>query len=202
VADTKISALTALTGANVADGDLLVAVDVSDTTMAASGTDKKVAISDLVAALQAARNLPVHVHRTSDFASTDNVNLADVTNMAFSMLASATYAIEYNIFTVSAATTTGLVLGLNAAAAATYVRYATYTPTSGTATFYGGATAYNTAIVATGTKSTTEPSLVVMRAYVVNGGSDTTLQLRMRTEVSGSAATIQRGSWGRCTRLA
>lgn len=40
MADTKISALTALTGANLADADLLPIVDVSDTTMAASGTDK------------------------------------------------------------------------------------------------------------------------------------------------------------------
>lgn len=40
--DTKISALTALTGADLAAGDLDVVVDVSDTTMAASGTDKKI----------------------------------------------------------------------------------------------------------------------------------------------------------------
>lgn len=42
MADTRISDLTAITGANLATGDLLVAVDVSDTTMAASGTDKKI----------------------------------------------------------------------------------------------------------------------------------------------------------------
>jgi len=42
MADTKISALTAITGANTASGDLLVLVDVSDTTMAVSGTDKKI----------------------------------------------------------------------------------------------------------------------------------------------------------------
>jgi hypothetical protein len=47
VADTKISALSALTGANLASGDQLVAVDVSDTTMAASGTDKAITASEL-----------------------------------------------------------------------------------------------------------------------------------------------------------
>lgn len=45
MADTKITALGALTG--VADGDDLVIVDVSDTTMAASGTTKKVTALDL-----------------------------------------------------------------------------------------------------------------------------------------------------------
>lgn len=42
MADTKISALSAQT-AVIATDDLLVLVDVSDTSMAASGTDKKLA---------------------------------------------------------------------------------------------------------------------------------------------------------------
>lgn len=45
MADTKITDLAALTG--VASGDLLGLVDISDTSMAATGTDKKVAISEL-----------------------------------------------------------------------------------------------------------------------------------------------------------
>jgi hypothetical protein len=45
--DTKISGLAALT--TLADGDLAVAVDVSDTSMAASGTDKKVTAANLAA---------------------------------------------------------------------------------------------------------------------------------------------------------
>lgn len=47
MADTKISALTAITGANTAVGDLAVVVDISDTTMAASGTDKNMTIAEL-----------------------------------------------------------------------------------------------------------------------------------------------------------
>lgn len=44
---TKITDLTAVTGANLADGDEFVVVDVSDTTMAASGTDKKITKAEL-----------------------------------------------------------------------------------------------------------------------------------------------------------
>jgi hypothetical protein len=47
MADTKISGLTALTGANTASGDLLTIVDISDTTMAASGTNKKITLTEL-----------------------------------------------------------------------------------------------------------------------------------------------------------
>lgn len=51
MADTKISALAALLGANSADGDLAVVVDVSDTTMAASGTDKSITVAELAQAI-------------------------------------------------------------------------------------------------------------------------------------------------------
>jgi hypothetical protein len=47
MADTKITALTALTGANSAPGDLLTLVDVSDTTMDAAGTNKKITRQEL-----------------------------------------------------------------------------------------------------------------------------------------------------------
>ena len=48
MADSKISALTAL-AAGPASGDLFVIVDVSDTSMAASGTDKKITFANVMA---------------------------------------------------------------------------------------------------------------------------------------------------------
>jgi hypothetical protein len=48
--DKKITQLTAITGANAVAGDQLAIVDVSDTTMSASGTTKKIALSELQAA--------------------------------------------------------------------------------------------------------------------------------------------------------
>lgn len=48
MADTKITDLDALAVAPATD-DLLVIVDVSDTTMAASGTDKQITVEDLLA---------------------------------------------------------------------------------------------------------------------------------------------------------
>jgi len=49
MADTKITALTALTGADPAN-DVIPIVDVSDTTMAASGTTKKISVNNILGA--------------------------------------------------------------------------------------------------------------------------------------------------------
>ena len=49
MANTKISSLTALTTA--ASGDLLATVDISDTSMASSGTTKKITLSNLATSI-------------------------------------------------------------------------------------------------------------------------------------------------------
>ena len=54
MADTKISDLTAITGPGTASGDLFLVVDVSDTTMAASGTDKKITKAEMLTIFEAA----------------------------------------------------------------------------------------------------------------------------------------------------
>lgn len=51
MADTKITDLASLTGASVASTDELVIVDVSDTSMAASGTDKSITAAELATAI-------------------------------------------------------------------------------------------------------------------------------------------------------
>lgn len=51
MADTKITDLGAQTGASVATGDHFVTVDVSDTSMAASGTDKRITADQLAVGL-------------------------------------------------------------------------------------------------------------------------------------------------------
>lgn len=44
---TRLTDLTAQTAANIADSDIVETVDVSDTTMAATGTNKKLTVTDL-----------------------------------------------------------------------------------------------------------------------------------------------------------
>lgn len=58
--DKRISELTSITGAGLADGDLLTVVDVSDTTMAASGTNKKITKAELASAVGGSGAATVH----------------------------------------------------------------------------------------------------------------------------------------------
>jgi len=51
VADSKISTLSALDGLTAATGDLSVVVDVSDTTMSPSGTNKRMTLGELAKAV-------------------------------------------------------------------------------------------------------------------------------------------------------
>lgn len=52
MADTKLSALTAQTAAGLAIGDQLLTLDVSDTTMGAGGTDKRIPNGDFIAGMR------------------------------------------------------------------------------------------------------------------------------------------------------
>src|SRR3954462_10241738 len=53
MADSKITAFSALTGANLASGDKFELVDVSDTTMDATGTNKNITVAELILGLRA-----------------------------------------------------------------------------------------------------------------------------------------------------
>jgi hypothetical protein len=102
VADTKISALAALTGANVAAGDLATLVDVSDTTMAASGTNKKITIDELVIALQA-RGMPRVMQLTAQHAISSTTP-TKVTGLDLTLEAG-TFIFEYWLIVQSATST-------------------------------------------------------------------------------------------------
>jgi len=75
--DTKITALTALTTADPAT-DMLPIVDVSDTTMAASGTTKRISINNLLAASGTATLASATI--TGDLTVDTNVLKVDTTN--------------------------------------------------------------------------------------------------------------------------
>jgi hypothetical protein len=90
MADTKISDLTAITGSALASGDLFAVVDVSDTSMAASGTNKKITKAELdsVYATSAAITSAVSAHEsdtTSVHGIADTSALVTTTSLATSL---------------------------------------------------------------------------------------------------------------------
>lgn len=78
MADIKISALSALT--DVAVGDLLPIVDVSDTTQAATGSTKKVTITNLTAGLSIASDTAAGTMSSAHFIFLNNASATAVEN--------------------------------------------------------------------------------------------------------------------------
>lgn len=193
MANKKPTAFTTLAPGSLVDADWLVGVDVSDTTDDAAGSDVKIP----------GWLTPRTVIKSADQSNSSNTTLADVTDLSFPVVASGVYLIEFTLFVVAAATTTGLVVALNGPTiGAGAIQYAYDTPTSATAEFNAGATAYDTALVSTATISITVPMVARVFGTLHNGATGGTLTLRMRSEISASNATIRKGSWGRLTRMA
>lgn len=112
MADTKVSALAALTGANAANGDLVSVVDVSDLSMAASGTNKQMDLDAWVIALQARG-----MNRVRRLASNHAISAAagsgtEVTDLSMTVEAG-TYTFEYTIIEQSATVTVAPKYGFN-----------------------------------------------------------------------------------------
>lgn len=91
MADQKISQLTALLGANTASGDLVTIVDISDTTMGASGTNKKMTLAEFQASPVSAgtANGVLYLNGTK-VPSSGSALTFDGTNLATTGTASAT----------------------------------------------------------------------------------------------------------------
>jgi hypothetical protein len=91
MADQKISQLTSLTGANTASGDLVTIVDISDTTMGASGTNKKMTLTEFQASPVSAGTANGVVYLNGSKVATAGSALTfDGTNLATTGTASAT----------------------------------------------------------------------------------------------------------------
>lgn len=192
MADQRIEDLTAITYPNLAIDDSILLWDLSDGT-GGDGTYKQ-----MVADWFERRAV-----KTSQQDNSSNTTLADVTGLGFTVEASKTYVVEWNLFAISAATTTGLVCAVNGPTIGSgVIRYAFEAATSATARFQGGANAYDTAIVSTGMTSTSLPTLHRMVCYFKAGATGGTLALRMRSEISGSNASIMEGSYGILRRVA
>lgn len=83
MADTKITDLTALTGADSASTDIAVVVDVSDTSAAASGTNKKMTLAELAAGLVTHGSLATDSELSSHESDTTSVHgISDTSALA------------------------------------------------------------------------------------------------------------------------
>jgi hypothetical protein len=102
VPDSKITDLGALTGVSAALGDLMEIVDVSDTTMAATGTNKKITLQELEEYFEKLAGLPRIRHLNSQH-SVSSTTPTKVTDLDLVLAGAGTYTFDYRLI-VRAAT--------------------------------------------------------------------------------------------------
>ncbi len=103
MADTKISALTAVTTPATTD----------EFVVNQGGVSKKVAMSQLISAQQAARGMPYVQALASDATANATTTAAKITGLDYAVPAAGTYIFEYWIRYVSSVATTGVKFSVN-----------------------------------------------------------------------------------------
>ena len=163
-------------------------VDVSDTSMAATGTNKKILWSSIKSQM-----LPKYVRLSADRTSTSTA-LADVTGLSASIEANKAYMLRACIRYKSSTATEALGLAINGPASPTSVESGTII-TGYTGIYRSEQTSgYDTAVI--GVSSTTTSMLATIDALIVNGANAGTLAVRYKAETGGAnSVTVEAGSW-------
>lgn len=196
MADQKISALTAITGANVAVGDLFTVVDVSDTTMAASGTNKSITAQELEKFLERF-GLPQLAVGTTQETNTSNTTWDDVAGVSWSVTSGRTYWVKVAGIYQTAATTTGIQFRFTGPTTSWAVnRFAVRQAANGTDTFFEAGSADLTQNGASASVVAANTDYVFMHEAMFVASSTATLQLQYRSEVNASQVTVQSGVRG------
>lgn len=133
MADSKITDLTSITSDNLATGDEFVVVDVSDTSMAASGTNKSVTLAELRAYFKPEYNASTAA-QGAGFSSDTYLTGSSIAIPAGRLQAKSMYRCVFNVTKTAAGTATPIInirFGTNGTTADT--SRGTLTFTAGTA---------------------------------------------------------------------
>jgi hypothetical protein len=141
------------------------------------------------------------VRLDADVASTATT-FADATGLSFAVDAGADYLIEAFLVYTSAATTTGINLGVNGPASPAGVVGEWQAYTSATAVLSRRFQAYNQGTATTGVQTANAADYAQLTAMFRNGATAGTFILRFASEVSGSAITLKAGSFLRWQQTA
>jgi len=136
----------------------------------------------------------------ADLSALTSTTPADVTGLAFAILANTKYAFEFKLIFASAATTTGIKVGFTGPASPTRFAATAIVPRAadGSSALWAGTFKTIADVV---TSDAVEEAAVdyecVIRGTIVNGANAGNLQLQAATEVAASGITPKAGSSGR-----
>lgn len=211
MADTKVSALTAVSAAAL----------TNEFPVNESGTSKKATLTQVKTLLAAANGLPVTVHLGSDYTNNSTTG-TEITGLQFGSLVAGTYLAQWTLFVASAATTTSFKFGVNYTGTVTRMMNMAQFPSAGvtaaTGTMHDAANATTGQVLAyanSTTETTTAPNLgpwvgvtnannfhriMVETLVVVSDSGD--LEIWAGSEVGSSTITVKTGSCGVLIRMA
>lgn len=181
---SKISELTELAVTGLGAGDVYVVLDTSDTTMAASGTNKKVRV-------------PVRTARTTADYNNNTVTPSNISGLSFDLESGRAYHFKFAGKWQTAATTTGIGFQLTGPAV-THVmwRIAVQQAASGTDSYYNAsANALATNLVNASAVAINTDYYFEVEGIILPSAAGT-LQLRGRSEVASSNILISNGAIG------
>lgn len=194
----KITDLAELTSGNIADGDLAVVVDVSDTSMAGTGTNKKTLWSSIKAQLKTYFDTlyppkPKYVRLSANRTST-STSLADVTDMTVSIEANKVYRLKACIRYKGSVSTEAIGLSINGPASPTSVEFMVQAGANTTILRFEHVSTYDTVVMGVSSLTTSLPAFI--DALIVNGANAGTLAIRFKAETGGAnSVTVEAGSW-------
>lgn len=136
----------------------------------------------------------------ADLSAFTSTTLADVTGIAFALLANTAYKFEISFVFRSAATTTGVKLALTCPASPTYISGNVWIPRAadGAGSVWNGTIkASGDAVVSDAVEEANVDYEAFIRGTIVNGANAGNLQLQAATEVAASGITPKAGTGGR-----
>jgi hypothetical protein len=110
--DERVTDFPALTGANIATGDFIRMVDVSDTTDNAAGSDVKVTANELGVWMQRL-GMPLVKSLASDATANSTTTAAKITSLDLAVPAAGTFVFQYWVRYVTSIITTGVKFSVN-----------------------------------------------------------------------------------------
>lgn len=139
----------------------------------------------------------ITVKLTADLAASTSTTLANAAGLSLAVTAGTYYSFDFVVLFQSAATTTGLRLGLTCPAFTVYsARVGIPVAADGVAgDLQGWLTTSGDSVLGTGVQAITTTYAATIRGVILPSASGT-LQVQYASEVSGSGVTIKQGSHG------
>ncbi len=134
----------------------------------------------------------------ADLSATTSTSLTNTTGLKFDVERGRHYLFEFGFLYVSAATTTGVKLGVTTPAFTTFTATVeAQAAADGTAAaFVGWLSSSGDAVTASGVETATTVTYIATVSGVLVPSADGVLQLQHATEVGGSGITPKAGSYG------